>query len=367
MRTLRTPLALASLVALVALLLACDDDDDDAAGGEPTPRTIASAEATPTATPGDEITLTVVTHESFDVSTALVEQFEDEYNVTLRFIPAGDANEVVNRAILNAGNPEGDVLFGVDNLSFHRAVDAGVFTEFVAERRDEIPTELRAAFGDSALLTPIDFGYVTLNFDPAEGSPPQTLEELTQPRWRGKLVVEDPGRSSPGLQFLATTIAYFGEGRWQQFWRDLRENDVAIVGGWSEAYYSRFTIYEGDRPLVVSYTTSPAAEVFFAEEPIDEPPTVNVIPSPLFRQVEAAGILAGTEHRELAGEFIDFMLSDAFQRQIPETMFVYPVIGDLETPDFWQWAEVSVEPAQLEVSSDEITRWIGEWTEIMLR
>ena len=341
MHLTRTRLALAALAALGGLLLACGDDD-------------------PTS-------LTVVTHDSFDVNEALIEQFEDEHNVSVTFIAAGAAHEVVNRAVLNAGNPEGDVLFGVDNLSFHRAVEAGVFSEFRAERRDEIPADLRTQFGDSLLLTPVDFGFVNLNFDAAAGDPPQTLEELTEPKWKGKLVVEDPGRSSPGLQFLATTVAYFGEGGWQDFWRALRENDVEIAGGWSEAYYSSFSVYGGDRPIVVSYTSSPAAEVFFAETPIDEPPTLNVIPAPLFRQVEAAGVLAGSKHEELAGEFIDFMLSDAFQQQIPETMFVYPVIEGLDAPDFWRWAQVPVEPAELAISAEEITRWIREWTEIMLR
>ena len=341
MPALHSPSALAALTLLAALVLACGDDDARS--------------------------LTVVTHESFDISDELVEQFENEHNATVEFFKAGDAVELVSRAILNAGNPEGDVLFGVDNLSFHRAVEAGVFSEFRAERRDEIPADMRAQFGDSFLLTPIDFGFVNLNFDPSAGEPPQTLEELIEPQWRGKLVVQDPGRSSPGLQFLATTIAYFGEGGWQDYWRALRENDVAIAGGWSDAYYSRFSVYGGDRPVVVSYTTSPAAEVFFAEEPIDEPPTLNVIPAPLFRQVEAAGVLAGSDNEELAGEFIDFMLSNAFQQQIPETMFVYPVIEGLELPDFWRWAEVTVEPATLEISGDDVTRWIGEWTEIMLR
>ena len=144
----RTRLALAALAALGGLLLACGDDD-------------------PTS-------LTVVTHESFDVNEALIEQFEDEHNVSVTFIAAGDANEVVNRAVLNAGNPEGDVLFGVDNLSFHRAVEAGVFSEFRAERRDKIPADLRTQFGDSLLLTPVDFGFVNLNFDAAAGDPPQT-------------------------------------------------------------------------------------------------------------------------------------------------------------------------------------------------
>ena len=312
-------------------------------------------------------TLLVLTHNSFDVTEALIEEFEREHNAKVEFLAGGDANELVNRAILNAGNPEGDVLFRVDSLNFQRAVAAGVFTEYRADRRDDVPADVRAPFGDTLLLTPIDFGWVDLNFDPAAGEPPSTLEELVEARWRGKLIVQDPATSSPGLQFLATTVAHFGEGGWQQFWRDLRANDVQIVCGWTDAYYTQFSFYGGDRPLVVSYTTSPAAEFFFAEQPLDESPTRNVIPAPLFRQVEAVGVLAGGNHADLVGEFIDFMLSDAFQSQIPETMFVYPVIDGLELPVWWRWADVEVESAVLDPSAEDVERWVLEWTEIMRR
>ena len=376
--TLLTALVAAALLA--AFAVACSDDEPDeptastdaTAASEATTTPTSTATPTPTATPTvtarpSPSTLVVITHDSFDVTEGLIERFEEEHNARVELIAGGDANEVVNRAILNAGNPEGDVLFGVDNLSFSRAVAAGVFQEFASSRRGDILAEVRAQFGDSPLLTPIDYGWVSINFDPAGGDPPSTLEELTEPQWRGKLVVEDPATSSPGLQFLATTIAYFGEGEWQQFWRDLKANDVRVELGWSDAYYSQFSLYGGDRPLVVSYTSSPAAEFFFSEEAIEEPPTRNVIPSPLFRQVEAAAVLEGAENPDLAGKFIDFMLSDAFQQQIPETMFVYPVIEDLELPEWWSWADVEVETASLDFTADDVDRWIREWTEIMRR
>ena len=333
-------IALAAAALLAALALAC--------GGGPS-------------------TLVVLTHDSFDVSDGLIERFEEEHGAEVELIAGGDANALLNRAILNAGNPEGDVLFGVDNLGYGRAAGAGVFRAFEAERRGDIPAGLRAQFGDSPLVTPIDYGWVDLNFDRAAGEPPSTLEELTGPRWRGKLAVQDPATSSPGLQFLATTVAYFGEGGWQEIWRGLRANDVLVASGWSDAYYTHFSVNGGDRPLVVSYTSTPAAEVFFADPPIEEPPTLNVVPAPLFRQVEAAAVLEGADEPELAGKFIDFMLSDAFQVQIPETMFVYPVIGGLGLPEWWRWAEAGVEAAALEHTAADIERWIAEWTEIMRR
>ncbi len=265
----------------------------------------------------------------------------------------GDANEIVNRAVLNAGNPEGDVLFGIDNLTLARTRGKGVFEEYAAARRDRVPADIRADLGDSREVTPIDYGYVALNFDRAAGSPPARFEDLTTAAWRGKLVVEDPATSSPGLQFLATTVAHFGETgayTWKDYWRDLRRNDALVVDGWEAAYNTHFSRNGGDRPLVVSYTTSPAAEVFFSEGKLSEPPTSNVVPAgtKLFRQVEAAGILQGTKQPELAREFVDFLLSDEVQAQIPETMFVYSAIPGLETPEWWKWAAVDVQPAPSE-------------------
>jgi thiamine transport system substrate-binding protein len=317
-------------------------------------------------------TLVVLAHDSFDVDRALLKTFEDEYGAKVEIRQGGDANAVVNRVLLNAGNPEGDVLFGVDNLTFPRTEGKDVFEDYSAARREQIPADVRGEFGNSMAVTPIDYGYVDLNFDKAQGQPPATFEELTRPQWRGKLVVEDPATSSPGLQFLATTVAHFGETgsyTWRDYWRDLKANDVLVVDGWDAAYNTQFSHYGGDRSLVVSYTTSPAAEVFFSNGAATDPPTANVIPegTKLFRQVEAAAVLKGAKHPELARKFIDFLLTDAFQKQIPETMFVYSVIPNLETPEWWRWAKVDVQPAEIEVDADTVDRWVREWTDIMRR
>jgi thiamine transport system substrate-binding protein len=310
--------------------------------------------------------LVILAHDSFDVTEALIEAFEAEHGVSVTVLAGGDANAVLNRALLNAGNPEADLIFGIDNLSFVQARGGDLLREFDADGRDDIPQEIRDQFGDSKLVTPIDYGFVNLNFDPTQGEPPATLEDLATEEWRDRVVVEDPTTSSPGLQFLVTTIAYFGEDGWQDYWRALKENGVLVTDGWSDAYYTHFSHYGGDRPVVVSYTTSPAAEAFFGE--LAEPPTVNVQPAPLFRQVETVAILDGAAAPKLAGEFIDFMLSTEFQRQIPETMFVYPVMPDVDTPEWFEFANVEVIPADLVIESEaQLSAWKEQWTEIMRR
>ena len=204
-------------------------------------------------------------------------------------------------------------------------------------------------------------------------SPPSTLEELTAPEWKGKLVVENPAASSPGLAFLIATVAYFGEDDdydYLDFWGDLRANDVLVKDGWSDAYYADFSKYGGDRPLVVSYATSPAAEVLFSETPITEPPTGNVlIDKATFLQIEGIGILKGANSKNLAKKFIDFALDTRFQEDFPDKMFVYPVNRHAKTPDVFKFAEVPTRPADITPAEigEKREKWIDAWTKVVLR
>jgi thiamine transport system substrate-binding protein len=281
---------------------------------------------------------------------------------------------MVNQAVLTKDNPLADVIFGVDNTFLSRALEAGVFEPYESPLLATVPDELEF----DARVTPIDFGDVCVNWDKGyladtALSPPATLLDLTDPAYRGLLVVQDPATSSPGLAFLFATIATFGESgdyTWVDYWADLRDNDVLVASGWEEAYYSYFTAAsDGDRPIVVSYASSPPFEVIFAVEPIDEPPTA-VMTDGCFRQIEFAGIVTGTEARPAAEKVIDFLLSKPFQDDIPLNMFVYPASTEATLPAAFV-EHATVPPAPLSLPTGEIEanrqRWIEEWTEVMTR
>ena len=226
-------------------------------------------------------------------------------------------------------------------------------------------------------MTPIDYADVCVNYDKAwfaarDVPVPETIEDLADPAYRDLLVVENPATSSPGLAFLLATIAELGEDSWVEYWSELRANGVEVTDGWEEAYYGSFSGgsgSEGDRPLVVSYASSPPAEVAFADPPIEEAP-IGVMEDSCYRQVEFAGILAGSEHEEAAGRLVDFMLSRTFQEDMPLNMFVFPVDPDAELPDVF--VEHAATPDDvLEVPADEVAsnrdEWIDQWTDTVLR
>ncbi|GIU94039.1 MAG: thiamine ABC transporter substrate-binding protein [Gaiellaceae bacterium] len=325
-----------------------------------------SAEETPT-----EVVL--VTHDSFAISDEVKRAFERESGFRLRILRGGDAGEMVTRALLTAGNPEGDVLFGIDNNLLARALAEDLFVPYESSGLEHVDEEW--VLDPEHRVTPIDYGDVCLNVDlewfAERGlAPPRSMDDLTEPRYRNLTVVENPATSTPGLAFLLATVARYGEGVWQGYWLRLRENGVLVVDGWEEAYTVRFSGASGsrgNRPIVVSYRSSPPAEIIFREPRPTRPPT-GVIEDGCYRQIELAGILRGARNEEGARALIDFMLSERFQEDIPLNMFVFPVNRNAEVPpEFAPYAGGSALSLDPEVVEANRETWVREWTRIVLR
>lgn len=370
------------LILMIALLAGCPSPAEPtpappsapALTAEPAPTT----EPAPTAAPSAGV-LTVMTHDSFSVSQEVVAAFQAQCGCRVQFLKSGDTGLALNKAILSKGNPLADVFFGVDNSFLSRALAADIFEPYASPALAEIPAELQLD-PDNRLL-PVDFGYVTLNYDKAffadNAIPlPEDLRDLASPAYKDMLVVENPATSSPGMAFLLATVAAFGETgdyTYLDFWRDLRANGVFVSDGWEDGYYGQFSggSGEGDHPLVVSYATSPAAEVFFVDPQPAESPTGNLLfPGGSFRQIEFVGILQGAKEPALARQWVDFMLGETFQADIPLQMWVYPArSGTPLPPVFTAHAQepadpLSMPPAQIEAGREG---WLKAWTDTVLR
>lgn len=358
------------LIAAALLLAACSPDTPPA-----TPAPTPDAPPEPPST-SEVRTLRVMTHDSFRVSEEVVRNFESVNNITVQFLLSGDTGTALNQAILSRNNPLADVFYGIDNTFLSRALVEDIFEEYESPMLAQIPDVYKLDHQNRAL--PVDHGDVCLNYDriffEEQGlQPPQTLEELLQPEYRGMLVAQNPATSSPGLAFMLTTIAQFGEEGYLDYWRSLVENDLLVVSSWDTAYFNEFSGSGGGgtRPIVVSYGSSPPAEVVYAEVPIEEPPTAAVTsPGTCFRQIEFVGILAGTPNRAEAELWVDFMLSTDFQEDMPLQMFVFPVNPHAELDQvFVQHMALAEDPVYMdpEAIGENRERWIQEWTETVLR
>lgn len=318
--------------------------------------------------------ITLMTHDSFSASAGVIEAFEQQNHAKVIFLKSGDAGEALNKAILSKNNPLADLFYGVDNTFLTRALSEDIFVPCTSSLLDQLPENLR--LDPENRLIPVDFGDVCINYDIAwfkekNMAPPSTLEELLEPGFKNLVVVENPATSSPGLAFLLTTVARFGEDGYLNFWQGLKQNQVMITSGWKEAYWGQFTAAsKGTRPVVVSYASSPAAEVHFSKTPMEKAPTGVVIENgTAFRQIEFAGILRGTKKLDLAQKFMDFLISKTFQEDIPLQMFVFPANKGASLPEvFAKHAAITNKPATLDYNliSKKRELWIDQWTELML-
>lgn len=341
--------------------------------------TAASAEVpTETAAPvsGNAETLTILTHDSFAASEGVIADFEKQNNVKLSFIKGGDVAAMLNRAILSKDAPLADVIYGVDNTFLSRAETGGILDAYTSANLKDLRDDLK--FSKDNMMTPVDYGDVCINYDKAyfadkKLTPPASLLDLTKPDYKSLLVVENPATSSPGLGFLLATINEYGVDTYTDYWKSLKKNDVLVVNDWETAYYTHFSgsSGKGPRPMVVSYGTSPAVEVVYADPKPEDAPTASLVGDNMcFRQVEFAGILKSTTKRALAEKFIDFMTGTEFQNDIPLQMFVFPANKNASLPEeFVKFNQVPAKPAIMnpeEIAENRET-WIEGWEQAVIK
>ncbi|WP_327154568.1 thiamine ABC transporter substrate binding subunit [Streptomyces tubercidicus] len=332
-------------------------------------------------TPGggsDAKTVTLVSHDSFQVSQSVLAAFEKESGYKVRMLKGGDAGKAVNQAVLTKGNPQGDVFFGIDNTLLSRGLDEGLFTPYRAKGLEKVPAALQLDKGEHR-VTPLDYGDICVNydrgyFDRHKIAPPKTFDDLIKPRYKGLLVTENSATSSPGLAFQLGTLAKYGEKGWQDYWKKLKANGVEVVDGWDQAYNDRFSgsaagKAKGDKPLVVSYASSPPAEVLGKKPAPEEAPT-GVATGTCFRQIEFGGLLKGAKNEKGGKALLDFLLSKEFQEDVPLKMFVNPARKDAKVPElFTKYGTTIDQPATLAPGTITKNReqWIKQWSSLVLK
>jgi thiamine transport system substrate-binding protein len=325
----------------------------------------------------DDKTVTLVTHDSFAASKPVLKEFTRRTGYKIKILRGGDAGAAVNQTVLNKGNPQGDVFFGVDNTLLSRPLDQGVFAPYRAKGLDRVPDDLQLD-KDKHRVTPVDSGEICVNYDRAyfakrKLDPPETLADLAEPEYKNLLVTSNAATSSPGLGFLLATVEEYDKG-WTDYWKKLRANGVEVVDGWEQAYNDRFSGSnggkgKGDRPLVVSYASSPPVEVL-GKKPLPKQAPTGIAKGTCFRQTEFAGLLEGGRNEKGGKALLDFLLSRTFQEDMPLQMFVNPAREDAELPELFTKYGESVDdaaimsPARIDANREQ---WIKAWTSLVVK
>ena len=353
-RPFRTQLAVAAGLLLTACSVTTAGDTGSRSG----------------ATPDTPTEVVLATHDSWYVPKRLVRLFEKQSGHNLRVLTSGDAGQLTNKLVLTKEAPIADAVFGIDTTFASRAVDAGVLEAYSPEDLPEGAADHALNGAGAEVLTPVDWGDVCVNVDDVwfaerDLAPPESFEDLTDPAYRDLFVTPAASTSSPGFAFLAATVGEYGADGWQDYWRDLVANGTRITSGWSDAYEVDFTAGGGggDRPVVLSYASSPP----FTIPEGGRRPTTSALLDTCFRQVEYAGVLEGASNPEGARALVEFLTQPAFQKALPESMYVFPVDSEVPLPKLWErWAKPATDP--VEVAPEDIAahrdEWLRTWSDL---
>lgn len=294
---------------------------------------------------------------------AIIQQFEMQTGIKVNLVSAGDAVEMMTKVINEQRNPIADVVVGISDDMAQKLYDANLLEPYESQVLMDIPAFLQ--FDPLHRLLPFDYGNFAFIVDTEalekEDIPP-SLASLTDPKYKNKVILIDPRTSSVGLGLLLWTIEVFGEDRYLDWWRAMKENVLTITEGWSSAY-GLFT--EGEAPLVLSYSTSPVYHVTYENTTRYQ---AVIFSEGHSMTVEAVGLLASSTRKEEAKKFIDFLLSDA-QLTVALANSMYPANSTTVLTEAFDYApkpnkSLAMDSALLAKNLD---RWLTEWTQVMSR
>ena len=301
--------------------------------------------------------LTIYTYDSFVSEWGpgpIVEKiFEDKYEIDLQFIAVDSAATLLNKIILEGENTKADLVLGLDMNLFNAAEKSELF---VSHNLKNINNKLTLPLNwESDIFVPYNYGYFAFVYNNKTlKNPPLSMEDLIN-KTDARIVIQDPRTSTPGLGLLTWMKALYGDSA-QNKWSQLNKKIISVTKGWTDAYYNFFMAGEAD--MVLSYSTSPAAHIMF-EENYDI--SASTFKEGNYISVEFAGILNSSKNKQMANKFLDFMISDDFQKVIPGTNIMYPVT-DVEMPEAFNKLEI---PKLLQLDPKDINdnkdAWINEW------
>lgn len=273
--------------------------------------------------------------------------FKEKTGMEVIFADCEDGGQVLSKAILEKKDPYADVVIGIDNNLWKQAYDEGILDSFVPSNANEVKAELWAKLNplenivtdadvksSKVTLTPFDFSPFAFIFNTKSGiEAPKCLEDLTKEIYAKKIILMDPRTSTPGLGFETWVKTVYGD-RADDYMKRLEPSILTMTPGWS-AGYGMFT--DGEAPLVISYTTSPAYHIEYGE---GDQFQALIFDDGHIMQVEGAGIVKGAKNKKGAQAFIEFLISPEAQNVIPLTQWMFPVNSTIALPKSYDYAPV---------------------------
>jgi thiamine transport system substrate-binding protein len=312
----------------------------------------------------------VEVHDAWSMPQSVLNQFTRQSGYKVKIVTHEGVAQLADTVAINAGSPDGDVVYGLDNSFAGRAVGANALADYTPANQPAASKQYALPGAAGKQLTATDFGDVCVNADDTwfaahHVAKPQTFDDLLKPRYKNLLAIPAASSSSTGLAWLVGTISAKGDA-WQSYWKALLANGAKVDASWTQAYEGDFTAGggKGTYPLVISYSTSPPFTIPTGKTV----PTTSALLQTCFRQVEYVGVLAGAANASGAKAFVDFMVGQQIQAAMPENMYMDPVSATVAIPTLWKrWAPLATSPwpmSQTTIAAQRDT-WVSQWRELV--
>jgi iron(III) transport system substrate-binding protein len=289
----RSVFVLVAALAAVALLAACGGED------EPT-----SAEAQAESGGG---TLTIYSGREEELVAPLFEMFEEQTGIGVE-VRYADSAELAATIAEEGENSPADVFFAQDPGSLGAVEQEGLLATLNEETLGKVDARFRDPdghwVGTSGRARVVVYNTESLS----EGDLPQSIWDLAEPRWKGKIGV--PPTNASFQAFVTAMRLTAGEERTRDWLEALKANDPKL--------------YEKNTPVVEA---AAAGEIevglvnhyylYLVKEEQPDAPVANHYLSGddpgAFVSAAGVAILAGTDQDEEAQRFVDFLLSEEGQ------------------------------------------------------
>lgn len=272
---------------------------------------------------------------SYDSLIPLIDEIKDDFTektgIDLSLRTFGDSGAVYTKILSEGENTECDVFIGIDSLMIESTKEADIFLQYKPRNITDVVDENLIVDPDYCLI-PFDYGPIAFIYKEDEFGKIDdlSLEDLTSERFSKSIIIEDPRTSSTGLSFLVWSYLLLGDD-YIDFWKDFENSLLTITMGWDDAF-QKFEM--GEAPIMLSYGTDGA----YSFEYYGGVEYKTFIPEPGYVQIENAGIIKYSKNQEEAKQFIEYMLSENFQKHVPLTQWMFPVIN-VELPESFNYAK----------------------------
>lgn len=285
--------------------------------------------------------------------------FEQKTGLDLVFVDCGDGVQVLSRAVLEKNDVRADIILGLDNIISKKAIESKILSKYEPKNaKNLIPARIIQELSTEWYLTPFDYSHFAVIYDTKSDVPcPLSLEDLINPVYNKKIILMDPRTSTPGLCFVAWTVSVFGD-KTLDYWKSLKPNILTMAPGWSTGYG---LFKQGEAPLVISYTTSPASHIEYDNT---DRYIAAVFNQGHIVQIEGAGILNNAPNRKGAELFMDFLISDEAQNVLPLTQWMNPANKNVELPECYKIA-APIPQKTLSIDVDATNKAVEEIMKIL--